>query len=830
MSRWQLVRPLAGRNLVTNPSFEVDTTGWAGQATGTIDAVTPPAGSVGLVWGKQIGSVGLNAASGDGAYFAITLAQATTYYFRAWFGAFGAYTVTAAIIRTDTSATVASEALALTVLPNTGYRFQEIAFSFTTPATTGFHLRLTHTAGTLNPSFAYFMVDGVMIATADFYYLDGDQPGCVWEGAPHNSASRTRQLQAISRAAGNAVDLETEYGFYVEDVEGGGRIGPEWNVANRPAPLPGSAVLSARTPDRTLALIGKIAASTYAGLRQARNQLIQDVGPDLVPYVNGAPQPVRVRYVGDYKTLELAADYAEGLYKTAGSTHGYLEDVALRFVAHNDPYWREVGDTTEALDTVDTLAFYGVSARLNGLWSALGITSLSGATPRVRALAWGPDGKLYFGGTFTQVNAIANTAYIARYNPVLGAVEALNATALNGIVHALLFGPDHTLYVGGEFTDAGGDADADYVCSVLDAMWGGSGAYAALTVAPLNGLVRALALDSSTGYVLLGGEFTGDGVTTLNRVATWDGTDFGALGSTPGVDGVVRAIAFLNDGNNTILVGGDFSNAGGGSAPYLAGYAGGAWFAVGSSGPNGIITALAAWNDGAVVGGAFTTFDGESAPYILQLTTITAAYTGWRTMGAVATATVRALAVVNGLVYAALNSDGRQVGWFDGAAWRYADMGLFSGSVDVYALAVNQYGEIAHGGDSTGDTSVAGDTTLTLATGAAETYPIITIGRSGGSTMKVRYVGNETRQQGIWFDNIQLRDGEVLTLDCQTLALTSNLGRPLAVMPGSVPLTLGPGPNLLTVFVYVPAGSTPTAECSIRYRPAYASYDAGDDV
>ena len=74
----------------------------------------------------------------------------------------------------------------------------------------------------------------------------------------------------------------------------------------------------------------------------------------------------------------------------------------------------------------------------------------------VYALAVGPDGSLYAGGSFTTAGGVAASA-IARWDG--GAWYSL-ATGMGGdvyfYVYALTAGPDISLYAGGKFTTAGG--------------------------------------------------------------------------------------------------------------------------------------------------------------------------------------------------------------------------------------------------------------------------------------------------------------------------------------------------------------------------------------
>ncbi|MBN1812466.1 MAG: hypothetical protein JXA14_11555, partial [Anaerolineae bacterium] len=119
--------------------------------------------------------------------------------------------------------------------------------------------------------------------------------------------------------------------------------------------------------------------------------------------------------------------------------------------------------------------------------------------------------------------------------------------------------PVHTIavsgsnvYVGGNFTNAGGVANTNYI-----AKWDGS-EWSALGTGTDDD-VRSIAVSGSDVYV--GGEFTSAGTCTsasgCNHVAKWDGSEWSALGT--GTNGGVNAIA-VSGGD--VYVGGWFTNAG----------------------------------------------------------------------------------------------------------------------------------------------------------------------------------------------------------------------------------------------------------------------------
>src|SRR5690606_32420566 len=81
----------------------------------------------------------------------------------------------------------------------------------------------------------------------------------------------------------------------------------------------------------------------------------------------------------------------------------------------------------------------------------------------------------------------------------------------------------------------------------------------------LNDYAYAM-VPAADGSVYVGGEFTEAGGTPANGVAWWDGAAWHALGD--GVDGEVHALAFGPDG--TLYVGGNFDTAGGKPASHVA--------------------------------------------------------------------------------------------------------------------------------------------------------------------------------------------------------------------------------------------------------------------
>ncbi|MCB9069665.1 MAG: hypothetical protein H6629_17915 [Calditrichae bacterium] len=137
------------------------------------------------------------------------------------------------------------------------------------------------------------------------------------------------------------------------------------------------------------------------------------------------------------------------------------------------------------------------------------------------------------------------------------------------------------LYVGGSFSQTG---DGNIVGLNNIAKWDGSswsilGTRGKGLFLP-NSSVNSMVV--SNGILYIGGSFTqtADGSVTLNRIATWDGSNWSTLGS--GLNRIVRSLTFIG---TDLYVGGDFTQTADGSVTGLnriAKWDGSNWSAVGN--------------------------------------------------------------------------------------------------------------------------------------------------------------------------------------------------------------------------------------------------------
>jgi hypothetical protein len=337
-------------------------------------------------------------------------------------------------------------------------------------------------------------------------------------------------------------------------------------------------------------------------------------------------------------------------------------------------------------------------ARWNGTtWSTLGTGATNGANGDVFALRLGSNGDVYIGGDFTQAGGVA-TSFLTKWNGTawssLGSAAASNG--LNRQINALAVAANGDVYVGGYFTQAGG-ATANHI-----AKWNGS-AWSSLGSGPANGLngeVFALTVGSS-GDIYAGGSFTQAGGLPANYIARWNDSAWSSLGTgtTNGVNNFIMTLAVA--GNGDLYAGGNFSQAGGIAANRVAKWNGTTWSSLGTGTANGVdvgVVALAvAGNSEVYVGGYFTQAGGIAASYIAKWNG-----TAWSSLGTGLNSNVLGLAVAdNGSVYVsgsftqAGGIAANRVARWDGTTWNSLGTGTANG-VNSYvgALATASNGDV----------------------------------------------------------------------------------------------------------------------------------------
>ncbi|MDP4196155.1 MAG: hypothetical protein Q8940_13950, partial [Bacteroidota bacterium] len=375
-----------------------------------------------------------------------------------------------------------------------------------------------------------------------------------------------------------------------------------------------------------------------------------------------------------------------------GGGNGVNGGVSALAVCNNELY---VGGCFDLLDDGTTVNFV---AKWNGSqWSALPCGGGNvGLNSYVYAIAVsGTD--IYFGGEFTMLGDGTTSANnIAMWNGTQWSSLACGGSnGLGGLVYSIaVYGSD--IYAAGGFTTFGDGTPVNYI-----ARWNGS-QWSTLPCGSSNGVsseVCALAVCNNNLYIGGGFSSLGDG-TTVNYIVKWDGSTWSTLpsGGSSGVDNTVSSIAV---DNTDIYIGGFFTTLGDGttSANGIAKWNGSQWSTLQNEGPNGVrgsISAIAVSGGSLYIGGDFTSFnDGGLANHVAKWNG-----TGWSKLsgGSIngVTSDVRTIAIMGSDIYVGGSfsqlGDGTSancIAKWDGSHWSALPCGSSNGVFgNVSALAV----------------------------------------------------------------------------------------------------------------------------------------------
>jgi RHS repeat-associated protein len=253
---------------------------------------------------------------------------------------------------------------------------------------------------------------------------------------------------------------------------------------------------------------------------------------------------------------------------------------------------------------------------------------------------------------------------------------------LNGDV-ICIFVDGNDIYLGGNFTDAGGNPDADRIVRWDGANWHALGS-------GLSSFVFAIYVDQNN-VIYAGGEFTNvGGDPNAKGIVAWNGSVWTALGS--GITGRVSVITGSQNGN--IYVGGTFINAGGNNAAdYIACWNGSVWSGVGS-GMNNYVLAIVPVGNALYVGGFFTDAGGNTAADRIALWD----GFGWNSVGTnISNGGLHSIVLQNSEIYiagtftdAGGNPNADRIARWNGVGWQAFGTGISNFGVYKLALSGNQ--------------------------------------------------------------------------------------------------------------------------------------------
>ncbi|MFK7743336.1 MAG: hypothetical protein AB8H80_23675 [Planctomycetota bacterium] len=210
-------------------------------------------------------------------------------------------------------------------------------------------------------------------------------------------------------------------------------------------------------------------------------------------------------------------------------------------------------------------------------------------------LRWDPDGAgpqpevLVCGGTFSLAGT-TSCGGVATFDAQTGSIAALGPPVFR-TVDAMLVTASGTLVMAGELALGGGHM----VASWDGTLWGPFGSF--------DRPVRSL-IERGTGEIVAGGEFLQVDGAFVGGVASWNGSQWSALGggvSAPSHGAVVHDCAELPGGD--LVIAGAFDAAGGVAAANVARWNGTSWAALGSGLDGGRVAALAVRGGALFAGG-----------------------------------------------------------------------------------------------------------------------------------------------------------------------------------------------------------------------------------
>lgn len=789
---YEITTPVATTNLGDNPSLETNTTRWS--AVGTAAAIARDNTqarfgrySLKITSGTDVLSGGYYYTAGAGISVASSTAHAVSFY---------VYNPTRDM-RLSARDQAGAELAVISVTASSIWKRVELAFT-TGGGSTTVHFRFTNdNDGTTHD----FYIDAVLpeVQAASTSYVDGDQPGCFWDGIKHGSTS---QREAFG--AGGLSQPFDDLGIRVELATGMSM--PPLRVNRQSlSRIPGSVLEDVKVMERPANLILNASGSSLTNLHKLKRDLFDVVKPDRVR----SDRPFRLTYKGTDERVHANFVYEDGF--GGAQRRGFFEQLAGRLIA-TDPFWYEDRQEISKPAFTQDIMVDRVLRRRLGEWGF----PTTGANGNVLAIAEAPDGTVYFGGVFTSLAGVGSTTRAAKL--VNGVILPLDGGIDNGQVNAIVVAPDGTVYLAGSFTAVNTGTTVNRIVKYTPS----SDSFSTMGATPgVNGTVNALAIGLD-GTVYLAGEFTDEGT----RIASWTGSAF-ADPFGVGSGSTLRALAV--DPVGDLFIGGDHTTFAGvsGNRIHKWDVSAASATAVGGNGQlNAECRGLAFGPDGKLyAAGDFTTASGNTVNRI-------AVWSGsdWLAMQSGLDDDAYAVAWIGDFLWVAGAFDNTAstpalatpglVIW-NGSAFVRPDL-LLPGTPIVYAVA-GRGQDVYIGHDQTA-TVEAGDVTTITNGGSAAAYPILVF--TGPGILK--WVENYSDRRRLYFD-LEAQAGEEITISFSPFDKTiSSNWRDAALQPlaGSDMATfrLLPGGNDITAFI---TGTTGATELHLRWPVVHWSRDGG---
>lgn len=494
-----VIVPEASANLVTDPSFEVVTTGVNTAVSSSLARSTTrqKRGAYSMAITPNSGVV-------SGMYQSYALTGGLPYTFS--LDLYGVPGQQYDLFFTDNSGNIVSGVRTVQAL---GF-WQRASIMYQPVANATYRIYLRRKSYT---STAVFYTDGWQLEQKAYptTYFDGDSSGFVpgkndfwWNGPAHQSTS-TRSSQ--TRAGGREMSLNSIVTFLA--IIGLG-MSPVANIA-LPNSMGWAIHQDSFATSRDFTLAASIFGNTMLEISQKREAIINMVKPDIVspaqPMILRARPLMSGQPCGE--AIDIVCSYKGGM--EGGIASEGQERIGLQFNLYL-PFISNDGDNAASLAVNTSISgFTNIGYRdASGYWHAMS----GGVNGEVYDIKDAMDGlgSVYVVGNFTQAGAVANTGYIAKWTPGVG-WSSVGGSA-NSYITAIYVLDASNFIVGGNFTTIGGVA-ANYV-----ARWNGS-TYVAIP--GINSVVFDVVAYSTTSIAVGSG---------FEFFATWNGSSW-AIGTSP---------------------------------------------------------------------------------------------------------------------------------------------------------------------------------------------------------------------------------------------------------------------------------------------------------
>ncbi len=279
-----------------------------------------------------------------------------------------------------------------------------------------------------------------------------------------------------------------------------------------------------------------------------------------------------------------------------------------------------LNDRVRAITWVKGVLYVGGSfSNFGGLaaWNGTAWAGRGGFSGTVYSLA-AANGYLYVAGLFTNAGGAATADRLGVWDGYTWTGLGDNGSgdgALNNLVYSVQALSDGRVFVGGAFTNAGANIDADFGAWWDPDLLGGTPGWEKIGTGPGSPLadnVNTVAIVGSR--VIVGGDFeNAAGIAQADFIAEWTGTAWIAYGSdVAGTNGALGAPAFtISPYGSNVLVGGAFDDAAGVvAADRIASWNGSRWVSLGSPLPSGYVTSVNASGRSAYITGGFADLAG----------------------------------------------------------------------------------------------------------------------------------------------------------------------------------------------------------------------------